>query len=779
MAENKSRNTKLNFNRIINYINALSLSIIIIIFVILTGVILLLYFQYKETNNNLLKEKKEKIYGTYVNDIFQKILLLSYSSPFLSYLHAGETSRNLLEIELLKNFNMYVSKELIGYKLFDHNNNFLSSFGKESDTYLILELCYLNNTINPTIGRCKAYLHVFFNFAAVLKKISNLDASWNHCSNCYQFEIKNGAILNGIRIIKNNNFVIPYEIKRDKNEQLLYSFLIALIFLLIFVCIAFYINGLILKKYIIKPVSNLFEYVQTSRSNGSFLLEEIFQVAEKVDELRLKIATAEREKQQAEFMKLAQVAHDIRSPLAALNVFLNVINELPEDKRILARNAIYRIQDIANNLVKKQQNIFQSENKALSEEEESIQLISSLVESLISEKRMQYTFNSSIKIEFEHNQNAYNTFAKVQPNEFKRMLSNLINNSFEAIENEGKVILSLSALEGKIHLKLKDTGIGIPENILPRLMEEGHTYNKKGGTGLGLSHANKLIKNWGGSFSIQSQVNYGTTISMSFAKAISPAWFLSKLSIPENSLVVVVDDDESIHSTWKEKFKSLIDANITLQHFIHPSVFFTWYDDIKKTLNKNIFVLCDYEFMNSSENGVSILRKLNISDQSVLVSSKFDDSTLQIECEKFGVKLIPKCLVYLLPIFVEKEISRNLNLSNKVIDSNISSDSEVFAVLIDDDIFMHDLWKLTAKDKCIVCFQEPESFFMQMHKFSKDINIYIDSSLSGNKKGEDIAKEIYQLGFKNIYLATGYNPKQFPEMPWIKEIRDKTPPWLN
>ncbi|MBI5139339.1 hypothetical protein HZA26_01880 [Candidatus Nomurabacteria bacterium] len=49
----------------------------------------------------------------------------------------------------------------------------------------------------------------------------------------------------------------------------------------------------------------------------------------------------------------AQVAHDIRSPLAALNVIEKDLACLPEEVRIILRGAINRIRDIANGLLQK------------------------------------------------------------------------------------------------------------------------------------------------------------------------------------------------------------------------------------------------------------------------------------------------------------------------------------------------------------------------------------------------------------------------------------------
>ena len=61
--------------------------------------------------------------------------------------------------------------------------------------------------------------------------------------------------------------------------------------------------------------------------------------------------------------------------------------------------------------------------------------------------------------------------------------------------------------------------------------------------------------------------------------------------------------------------------------------------------------------------------------------------------------------------------------------------------------------------------------------FDKDSTFYIDSNLSDNQKGETIAKELFGKGFKNLYLATGYEPEEFCHLNFLKGVIGKDPPW--
>jgi len=79
-------------------------------------------------------------------------------------------------------------------------------------------------------------------------------------------------------------------------------------------------------------------------------------------------------------------------------------------------------------------------------------------------------------------------------------------------------------------------------------------------------------------------------------------------------------------------------------------------------------------------------------------------------------------------------------------------------------------------EKCGVslsCYSSVQEFISSSSKYSKDIKIYIDSNLANNKKGEIESEKIYDLGFKNLYLATGYSKEDIDKPSWIIDIVGK------
>jgi signal transduction histidine kinase len=214
----------------------------------------------------------------------------------------------------------------------------------------------------------------------------------------------------------------------------------------------------------------------------------------------------------------AQVAHDIRSPLAALNVVLNDIHHLPGDHGAILLGAAGRIQDIANSLVEKNRR-----RSANTDEPISVQSIPSLVDALVNEKKVQFRLRSGIVIETRALR-GLDLFARVQPGELKRVLSNLLDNAVEAVDELGAVCVEVFSDGAVVKIQIIDNGRGIPAVVLSRLGHRGATFGKTGGSGLGLYHARVRAESWGGGLLVESAEGKGTTVTLLIPRSESSEW---------------------------------------------------------------------------------------------------------------------------------------------------------------------------------------------------------------------------------------------------------------
>ena len=247
---------------------------------------------------------------------------------------------------------------------------------------------------------------------------------------------------------------------------------------------------------------------------------------------------AEAEKAASLALLSLQVAHDIRSPLAALGAATNSL-EMPEEQRTLVKQSVSRIQHIADDLLKR----YRAPDAEVRPLAESTSL-TVLIEEVLTEKRLQYGNRQGVKIEFNGDSAAT---AVVDRREFPRIISNLVNNAVEALDKGGTVSVSLSALDGKALLTIKDSGKGIPPEVLAKLGQKGETHGKAGGTGLGLYHAKRTIEEWGGTLTINSEPGKGTAVVLELP--------LAERSAPPG-VAVLLDDDPLVHMNWKTAAKA-------------------------------------------------------------------------------------------------------------------------------------------------------------------------------------------------------------------------------
>jgi len=96
--------------------------------------------------------------------------------------------------------------------------------------------------------------------------------------------------------------------------------------------------------------------------------------------------------------------------------------------------------------------------------------------------------------------------------ELREVLLNLLENAREAIEGEGTIRISATPAGGGewVHLDVRDNGVGIEPEQLPRIFEPQFS-TRTSGTGLGLAIVRRLVESWGGQISASSEPGRGTT----------------------------------------------------------------------------------------------------------------------------------------------------------------------------------------------------------------------------------------------------------------------------
>ena len=178
------------------------------------------------------------------------------------------------------------------------------------------------------------------------------------------------------------------------------------------------------------------DHDQLSFKEATEVVKQIDNILLRLIDFEKKLVDSKRKIALSEIM--AQVAHDIRSPLSVLKSMAKNNHAFSEQERIaLVQSVIGRIDDIANNLLRKNRILRgdlpeEKDDMNLNQMTSSI-LISTIVARIIAEKRTLVRLTPKIVIKSHFVDSAHQLFIDMNPNSLATILSNLIDNAIEAI----------------------------------------------------------------------------------------------------------------------------------------------------------------------------------------------------------------------------------------------------------------------------------------------------------------------------------------------------------
>jgi hypothetical protein len=137
-------------------------------------------------------------------------------------------------------------------------------------------------------------------------------------------------------------------------------------------------------------------------------------------------------------------------------------------------------------------------------------------------------------------------------------------------------------------------------------------------------------------------------------------------------------------------------------------------------------------------------------------------------CRRLKARLIPKGLAGSVPIIVK---AGPLALA--------AARERHDAVLIDDDPLTRMIWENAASDtgKRLRTFSTAAEFFTAAGEIDRATPIYMDSNLGEGVEGAAESLRVHELGFGEIYLATGHEPGRFATLKHLRGVIGKDPPW--
>lgn len=326
---------------------------------------------------------------------------------------------------------------------------------------------------------------------------------------------------------------------------------------------------------------------------------------------------------------LANMSHEIRTPLNGIIGFSNLLlssdlSEIQKQYLETVNQSASTLLDVVNDIL----DISKIEAGKLIIDKEKTSLHAIINQCVDMMKFMAHQKNLELIINIHKEVHCSIWVDEIR---LKQILQNLLNNAIK-FTLKGQIELEVSAINiddnnSKIRFSVKDTGIGIKKGNKKKILEaftqeDNSTTRNYGGTGLGLTITNSLLKLMDSKLEIESEPNVGSTFS--FELELKSEFCNTHLEINNHNFkkALVIEDNELVASIIKNILQSL-----TIQTEIYQNNI----DTISSYIKENEFdlVLLDLEYL-SDERVIKIIKRLNdLSTISIIVmqnsNSKFNE----------------------------------------------------------------------------------------------------------------------------------------------------------
>jgi len=456
-----------------------------------------------------------------------------------------------------------------------------------------------------------------------------------------------------------------------------------------------------------------------------------------------------------DILRLAsQVAHDIRSPLSSMQAAITYLQEeigrnpKHADYINLLGLSAKRLTGIADGLLKKHGG------------EESSRIVFSLhaiLDELFGELVAQ-PVNQAVDFVKRYHGHAIELVgdrARLQ-----RAFGNVVKNAIEAMDGQGRIVAEIG-VEGEMAVvSISDTGPGMDEGTLKKVLRGGFSEGKQDGHGIGMTVVREVTEEFGGTLEGESNLGKGTSFIFRLPLPLSidvtdldrekEAVRHYHLEVAQGEPVVIVDDEPSMREQWR----------LILKESGVDSILCESYEELEsKGLDSSISktAVVDYHFANSAKTGGDVIRLLRSRgfERITFCTAEYWRPLVQDLVKKFGVDLCPKPLPN-----VSVSYSERSEESPALQDiSGTQNGSGPTVLVVDDDEGIRLSWSLVKGKMGIErldAFESMEACEEKRPDYTVYTHAFIDKNVEGSSWG--IAKTIEYLkaqGVDKVIVASG------------------------
>jgi signal transduction histidine kinase/DNA-binding response OmpR family regulator len=205
---------------------------------------------------------------------------------------------------------------------------------------------------------------------------------------------------------------------------------------------------------------------------------------------------------------ITTIVHDFRNPMTAIKGYGNLLAEdLPAERRQQYARLIVEETNRLGTMIEEILEFTRGEPATLRPRVVTVSALADAVERMVAPELKPRSVALCRELGYEGE-------LIVDVDRVTRALLNFVTNALDAMPAGGTLTLASRRAGGRVGLEVSDTGVGIPEELLPRLFEPFFTHGKPRGLGLGMSIARKIVEEHGGEVSLESRSGEGTRVTL-------------------------------------------------------------------------------------------------------------------------------------------------------------------------------------------------------------------------------------------------------------------------
>lgn len=217
---------------------------------------------------------------------------------------------------------------------------------------------------------------------------------------------------------------------------------------------------------------------------------------------------------------LRDIVHDLKTPITSIKGFVELLLQSPQKPEVtkefynIILDESHKLLNMINEILYSCKN--QDINNINNSQEYNLNIqIGKYVKELTPLARKK-------NIDININSNSSDIYVSIPEDKLSRLLTNIIENAIKYNKEHGKVFIDINQEQDMVFVKIRDTGIGIPEEELDKIFNKYYRSSivendiSFEGSGLGLAIAHDIVTDYNGTISVNSKLNEYTEFVISF-----------------------------------------------------------------------------------------------------------------------------------------------------------------------------------------------------------------------------------------------------------------------